>query len=147
MWTLKAHTSALQSTAQTNQWSPSRSSLFNNKYVAAPPSQTNSCMAGALTVFVLPYDVQVGHNVCHRHSPCPWLTDLIVVQLVVKPRKNVLVAQAIPQQEAWFHRRASDTLASEVATTKSEVAASPLPSRGPTRGRKCYITPCILGGP
>ena len=29
--------------------------------------------------------------------------------------------------------------------TKSEVAASPLPSRGPKRGRKCY--PCILGGP
>ena len=30
--------------------------------------------------------------------------------------------------------------------TKSEVPASPLPSRGPTNGRKCYITLAILGG-
>ena len=29
--------------------------------------------------------------------------------------------------------------------TKSEVAASPLPSRGPKRGRKCYVTPAFLG--
>ena len=27
--------------------------------------------------------------------------------------------------------------------TNSEVVASPLPSRGPTRGRKCYITPAF----
>ena len=31
--------------------------------------------------------------------------------------------------------------------TESEVAASPLPSRGPTRGRKCYVTPAFLGVP
>ena len=31
--------------------------------------------------------------------------------------------------------------------TKSEVAASPLPSRGPKRGRKCYITRAFLGIP
>ena len=31
--------------------------------------------------------------------------------------------------------------------TKLEVAASPLPSRGPGRGRKCYVTPAILGDP
>ena len=31
--------------------------------------------------------------------------------------------------------------------TKSEVAASPLPSRGPKRGRKCYITPAFSGVP
>ena len=46
--------------------------------------------------------------------------------------------------------------------TKSELAASTLPSRGPKRGQKCYVTPafsgaekraemlrnpCILGGP
>ena len=30
---------------------------------------------------------------------------------------------------------------------KSEVAASPLPSRGPKRGRKCYITPAFSGVP
>ena len=30
---------------------------------------------------------------------------------------------------------------------KSEVAASPLPSRGPKRGRKCYITPTFSGIP
>ena len=29
--------------------------------------------------------------------------------------------------------------------TKSEVAASPLPSRGPKRGRKCYVTPAFSG--
>ena len=29
--------------------------------------------------------------------------------------------------------------------TISEVAASPLPSRGPKRGRKCYITPAFSG--
>ena len=31
--------------------------------------------------------------------------------------------------------------------TKSEVAASPLPSWGPKRGRKCYVTPAFLGVP
>ena len=31
--------------------------------------------------------------------------------------------------------------------TKSGVAASPLPSRGPKRGRKCYVTPAFLGVP
>ena len=31
--------------------------------------------------------------------------------------------------------------------TKLKVAASPLPSRGPKRGRKCYITPAFLGIP
>ena len=31
--------------------------------------------------------------------------------------------------------------------TKSEVAASRLPSRGPKRGRKCYVTPAFLGYP
>ena len=30
---------------------------------------------------------------------------------------------------------------------KSEVAASPLPSRGPKRGRKCYITRAFSGVP
>ena len=30
---------------------------------------------------------------------------------------------------------------------KSEVAASPLPSRGPKRGRKCYVTPAFSGVP
>ena len=29
--------------------------------------------------------------------------------------------------------------------TKSEVATSPLPSRGPKRGRKCYVTPAFSG--
>ena len=31
--------------------------------------------------------------------------------------------------------------------TKSELAASGLPSRGPKRGRNCYITPAFLGVP
>ena len=31
--------------------------------------------------------------------------------------------------------------------TKSEVAASPLPCRGPKRGRKCYVTPAFSGFP
>ena len=31
--------------------------------------------------------------------------------------------------------------------TKSEVAAPPLPSWGPKRGRKCYITPAFRGSP
>ena len=31
--------------------------------------------------------------------------------------------------------------------TKSELAASPLPSRGPKRGRKCYVTPTFSGVP
>ena len=31
--------------------------------------------------------------------------------------------------------------------TKLEVAASPLPSRGPKRGQKCYITPAFSGVP
>ena len=30
---------------------------------------------------------------------------------------------------------------------KSEVATSPLPSRGPKRGRKCYVTPAFSGVP
>ena len=31
--------------------------------------------------------------------------------------------------------------------TKSEVAATPLPSQGPTRGRTCYVTPAFSGVP
>ena len=31
--------------------------------------------------------------------------------------------------------------------TKSEVAASPLPSRGPKRGQNCYVTPAFSGNP
>ena len=31
--------------------------------------------------------------------------------------------------------------------TKSEVAAPPLPSRGPKRGRKCYVNPAFSGVP
>ena len=31
--------------------------------------------------------------------------------------------------------------------TQSQVAASPLPSRGPTRGWKCYVTPAFSGVP
>ena len=31
--------------------------------------------------------------------------------------------------------------------TKSEVIASPLPSRGPKGGRKCYVTPAFSGVP
>ena len=31
--------------------------------------------------------------------------------------------------------------------TNSEVPTSPLPSRGPKRGRKCYVTPAFSGGP
>ena len=31
--------------------------------------------------------------------------------------------------------------------TKSEVATSPLPSRGPKGGRKCYVTLAFLGVP
>ena len=31
--------------------------------------------------------------------------------------------------------------------TKSEVVASPLPSHGPKRGWKCYVTPAFLGVP
>ena len=31
--------------------------------------------------------------------------------------------------------------------TKSEVAASPLPSRGPKGGRRCYVTPAFSGVP
>ena len=30
---------------------------------------------------------------------------------------------------------------------KSEVAASPLPSRGPKRARKCYVAPVFSGVP
>ena len=30
---------------------------------------------------------------------------------------------------------------------KSEVATSPLPSRGPKRGQKCYVTPTFSGIP
>ena len=35
----------------------------------------------------------------------------------------------------------------EQRATKSELAASPLPSRGPNRGRKCFVTPAFLGIP
>ena len=31
--------------------------------------------------------------------------------------------------------------------TKSEAATSPLPSRGPKRGRKCCVSPAFLGVP
>ena len=78
---------------------------INNKNVALPPSQTNSFMVGALTVFLLPHPLQAGRNVCHCHSPCPWLFDLIVAQLVVLPRNNVLVASPIfcPCSDQVFH--------------------------------------------
>ena len=31
--------------------------------------------------------------------------------------------------------------------TKSELATSSLPSRGPTSGRECYVTPAFSGSP
>ena len=37
--------------------------------------------------------------------------------------------------------------ASPTKGTKSEVARSPLPSRGPKSGQKCYITPTFSGVP
>ena len=43
-----------------------------------------------------------------------------------------------------LHSRRSPTPS---AGRKSEVATSPLPSRGPKRGRKCYVTPAFLGIP
>ena len=33
------------------------------------------------------------------------------------------------------------------AGTKSKLATSPLPSPGPTSGRNCYVTACVLGDP
>ena len=50
---------------------------INDKYVVALPSQKNACMTNALTAFILLHNVQAGHNVCHRRSPCPWLTNFI----------------------------------------------------------------------
>ena len=53
--------------------------------------------------------------------------------------------------EAKWHSRGSPTKGSKSRSvpqqrgTKSEVAASPLPSRGPKRGRKCYVTPAFSG--
>ena len=35
----------------------------------------------------------------------------------------------------------------EAQGPKSELAASPLPSRGPKKGRKCYVTPAVFGVP
>ena len=35
----------------------------------------------------------------------------------------------------------------KVFGTKSEVAASPLPSQGPKRGWSCYVTPAFSGVP
>ena len=140
---------------------------INNEYVAAPPSQTNGCMAGALTVFVLPHDFQAGHNVCHRQSPCAWLLDLIAVQLVVKPRKNVLVAQPISHNKrqvssagVWqvairagatriaiscsSKMPASDGLATLKGVARTGTTTS---SQGPKSGRGCYVTPTFLGVP
>ena len=73
---------------------------INNKYVAEPPIRTTGCMIGGLATFILPHEVLVGHSVCHRCSPCQWLTNLIVVQLVVKPGNNVLVTQPIAQNKS-----------------------------------------------
>ena len=125
---------------------------INNKYVAAPPSQTNGSLIGA---FVLPHDVQVGHNVFHR----PWLTDLMWY--------NLWLSHAIMSFALNQYPTTSD-LVSLTRKIKSGpqvglVATSPLPCRGsptlqsggksgpqvgsvqkwPTSGQIGYI----LGGP
>ena len=52
-----------------------------------------------------------------------------------------------------LHSRGSPIKGSKIRSgpqqreTKSEVAASPLPSWGPKQGRKCYITPAFSGVP
>ena len=51
--------------------------------------------------------------------------------------------------EAKLHSWGSPTKGSKIRSgpqqrgTKSEVATSPLPSRGPKGGRKCYVTPAF----
>ena len=44
-------------------------------------------------------------------------------------------------------KRAEMLCHSCILGTKSELAASPLPSRGARRGGKCYATPTFLGVP
>ena len=52
-----------------------------------------------------------------------------------------------------MHSRGSPTKGSKIRSgpqqrgTKSEMATSPLPSRGPKGGRKCYVTPTFSGVP
>ena len=52
----------------------------------------NSTMGGCFHTSSL---LQARHSVCHRHSPCMWLTDFIVIHLVGKPRHHILVTQPI----------------------------------------------------
>ena len=50
-----------------------------------------------------------------------------------------------PQREARAEKKSSSC--PRQRGTKSEVAASPLPSRGPKRGRKCWVSPALPGIP
>ena len=95
---------------------------LNNKYVALPPNQTNGCMVVVLTVLILPDPLQAGRNVCHRHSPCLWLLDLIVVQLVVQP-----------------HNKACESLTPTQGATQQSVDGESLT---PTKGAKQQRLDC-----
>ena len=68
--------------------------------------------------------------------------------------RNWAVGLPWPSVRAW-HTRGSPTPSAgskirsgpQQRETQSEVAASLLPSRGPKRGRKCYVTPAFSGIP
>ena len=79
-------------------WSP----LAGAQQICA--SQTTT---GCLNVFILLHFIKAGHNVYHRCRPFPWLNDFIVIQLVGKPRNNILVTQLISHHKRprFIHRR------------------------------------------
>ena len=79
----------------------------NNEDVLPPPSQNTT---GCLIVFILTFLRR--DNVCHGCNSYPWLTDLIVIQLVKKPRSNILVTQPISHHKELgiIHRRTTGNL-------------------------------------
>ena len=70
------------------------------------------------------------------------------VGLLLRVAKAGVVLEAVEEPEKglamWAICLRRD-LARQAQGSKSEVATSPLPSRGPKRGQKCYVTPASRG--
>ena len=106
--------------------------------------KTNSlCTLGAHNMRTHYAHTLVAHRV-HKCAACPswgsprWgLKTLVIGVVELREAMNVGRNATSP-----LHSRGSPT-----KETKSEVAASPLPSRRPKSGRKCYIIPAFSGVP
>ena len=130
---------------------------INNKYVAAPPSQTNSCMASALTVVVLPHDYQMctrpSHHTMAHFWKCPWAktttcgTTCLCYLPFVGTKKCVACGHS---NSRWWSQTTARKATSPIPTYTTCATHKPWPiarKLKQTRGQKCYGTPTFSAVP